>query len=317
MEKQYCIGIDLGGTFVKGGIVQNGKILLSDKIPTKREEGPMSVIKRIAEMTEGMIKSAKISKDQISGIGMGIPGMTDSESGTVICAENIAWYDFPAAKELEALTSLPVRLANDANAAALGEVKYGSGRSFRSAVVVTLGTGVGGGAVIDGALLEGNRGAGAEFGHVCIAAGGEKCSCGRRGCLEAYASATALIRDTKKKMKQAPDSKMWQLARTLDDVDGQTAFRAEQLGDSEAAEVIDRYVTMLSEGLLNIAAVIRPEAILIGGGVSAEGENLTSRLRAYVNEHIFGGDRGPKVEILTASLGNSAGTIGAAELVNM
>ena len=180
--------------------------------------------------------------------------------------------------------------------------------------MLTLGTGVGGGAVLDGKLMEGNKGAGAEFGHSCIAYGGELCTCGRRGCLEAYASATALIRDTKRAMQAHPESSMWKIAPELDKVDGATAF-SQMKNDKTANEVVTHYIEMLGTGLCNIAAVFRPEAILLGGGVSAEGDNLIVPLQKYVDDNIFAGDLGPGVKILTATLGNKAGLVGAACLL--
>ena len=180
--------------------------------------------------------------------------------------------------------------------------------------MLTLGTGVGGGAVLDGRLFEGNQGAGAEFGHSVIVAGdkGESCSCGRKGCLEAYASATALIRDTKRAMEAHPDSKMWEVG-SLDAVNGETSFRYKDV-DPYAREVVEHYVEMLGTGMCNIANVFRPEAILIGGGVSAQGDNLVKPLDAYVKEHIYAGTLGPEVKIVTAKLGNSAGLVGSAAL---
>jgi glucokinase len=209
---------------------------------------------------------------------------------------------------------IPVRIANDANVAALGEVKFGGGKDYENVIMLTLGTGVGGGAVLDGKLMEGNKGAGAEFGHSCISFGGEKCTCGRRGCLEAYASATALIRDTKRAMEKHPESAMWKVAPTLDKVDGATAF-SQKDKDETAKAVVDHYIEMLGTGLCNIAAVFRPEAILLGGGVCAEGDNLIVPLQKYVDENIFAGKLGPRVEIITAKLGNKAGLVGGACLL--
>ena len=207
---------------------------------------------------------------------------------------------------------MPVKIANDANVAALGETLFGCGKNYKTTVMLTLGTGVGGGIVIDGKLFEGNRSAGAELGHSVILAGGEACTCGRRGCLEAYASATALIRDTKKKMTETPDSKMWEIG-SLDKVNGKVAFDYKD-NDRAAAEVVESYIRMLGVGITNIANVFRPEAVILGGGVCAEGDNLLLPLRKQLSSDIFAKEMGPSVEILIATLGNDAGILGAAAL---
>ncbi len=228
---------------------------------------------------------------------------------------NLGWENFEIASTVEELTSLHVEIANDANVAALGEYKFGGGKNANSVILITLGTGVGGGAIIEGKMLLGNEGAGAEFGHSVLVAGGEPCTCGRRGCFEAYASATALIRETKRAMEKNRTSLMWKFANTLDSVDGHTAFLALSEGDACAKEVVDYYLMMLGEGLTNIASVFRPDMILLGGGISAQGEELTAPLQEYVDAHIYGGNMGPRVEISCASLGNKAGLLGAAALL--
>ena len=209
--------------------------------------------------------------------------------------------------------SLPVKIANDANVAALGESKFGCSKEYNNTVILTLGTGVGGGAVINGKLFEGNCSAGTEFGHSVIVANGEQCTCGRKGCLEAYTSATALIRDTKRAMINNRDSKMWEIS-DIEKVTGKTAF--DYANDDESAKgVVDNYLEKLGIGITNIANVFRPEAIILGGGVCAQGDNLVKPLQAYLNEQIFAGTKGPQVKILTATLGNKAGILGAATLL--
>ena len=314
--RKYYVGIDLGGTFIKGGIVDDlGRILIEDKVPTEAQGGASVVAGNIARLANSLLAKLNLTASDVVGIGMGVPGMIDTERGIVTYSNNLAWENFEIAKTVEELTSLPVRIANDANVAALGEYKFGSGKNTNSIVLVTLGTGVGGGAVIDGRMLLGNEGAGAEFGHSVLVVGGEKCTCGRRGCFEAYASATALIRDTKRAMESHPDSLMWKLSPTLDAVDGSTAFSAMKQGDATAKAVVDNYITMLGEGLCNIASVFRPDMILLGGGVSAEGDGLIVPLQEFVNNNIFGGKMGPRVKIACASLGNKAGLVGGAALL--
>ncbi len=311
--KKY-IGIDLGGTFIKGGIVdENGNILAEDKVSTEAEGGSEVVSKNIAKLASSLLAKLSLETKDVVGIGMGVPGMIDSETGEVVYANNLGWEHFFVGERVSALTGLSVKIANDANAAALGETKFGCGKNYNNTVLVTLGTGVGGGIIIDGRLFEGNRSAGAELGHSVICAGGEACTCGRRGCLEAYASATALIRDTKRAMERDPDSKMWQVG-AIDKVDGRTAFDHMD-DDASARGVVENYINMLGVGLVNIANVFRPEAIMLGGGVCAEGERLTAPLRKFVDREIYAGEKGPKVEILTAELGNKAGLLGAAALL--
>lgn len=313
--RKYYVGIDLGGTFIKGGVVNDrGEIIAQDKIPTESEGGSDVVSANIARLAKMLLDRCGLTESDVEGVGIGCPGMIDSASGNVIYSNNLAWVDFNIANKVSSLLSgAKVKVANDANVAALGEVKFGAAKDYSGAVMITLGTGVGGGIVVDGALVEGNKGAGAELGHTVIQVGGEQCTCGRRGCLEAYSSATALIRDTKRAMEANPDSKMWEIG-SLDNVDGKTAF-AYLDTDSSAKAVVDSYIEHLACGLINIANVFRPEVILLGGGVCAEGERLTKPLQALLDRDIFAGDKGPGVEIIIAKLGNSAGLLGAAALL--
>ena len=216
-------------------------------------------------------------------------------------------------EELEKLTGLPVKIANDANVAALGEPKFGCGKEYNNTVMLTLGTGVGGGIVIDGKLFEGNRSAGAELGHCVIVAGGEQCTCGRKGCLEAYASATAIIRDTKRAMEANPNSKMWEIG-ALDKVTGKTAFDYKDV-DEYAKAVVDGYIANLACGITNFANIFRPEVVILGGGVCAQGDELVKPLQVQLNKELFAGELGPQVPIVIAQLGNSAGLLGGAALL--
>ncbi len=311
--RKLYIGIDLGGTFIKGGIVDDlGNIIVSDKVPTGADGGAATVANNIASLCKSLCSSVGLGFADVVGIGIGVPGTVDSESGNVLYSNNLGWENFEISKEIMALTGLPVKIANDANVAALGETVFGCGKEYKNTVMLTLGTGVGGGIVIDGRLYEGNRGAGAELGHAVVVAGGELCTCGRRGCLEAYASATALIRDTKRAMERDKNSKMWQIG-SIDNVDGATAFKFKDT-DSTAKAVVDNYIEMLACGITNYANVFRPDAIILGGGVCNEGERLTKPLQKILDNDIFGKDKGPSVKILTATLGNRAGILGAVAL---
>ena len=309
----YTIGIDLGGTFIKGGIVNGqGEILVQDKTPTESEKGADGVANNIANLAKNLIEKAGLTVAEVQGLGMGVPGMIDSGKGEVVFSNNLAWEHFFIGDAVSALTGLPVKIANDANVATLGEVKFGAAKGYQHAVMLTLGTGVGGGIVLNGKLYEGNHGAGAELGHSVIAMGGEQCTCGRKGCLEAYASATALIRDTKRAMEKNKESKLWEVG-SLEEVTGKTAFDYAPV-DAAAQEVVTNYVEALGAGIVNFANVFRPEIVLLGGGVCAQGENLLKPLKAVLKRDLFAGDRGPQVELKIAELGNSAGLLGAAAL---
>ncbi|MBE7085340.1 MAG: ROK family protein, partial [Clostridiales bacterium] len=294
-EKVYYIGIDLGGTFIKGGIVdKSGNILIADQTPTECDFGGDRVASNIAMLIDTLLKKAGITKAEIIGVGIGSPGMIDSKAGTVVFSGNLHWTNFALAKETAKRTLLPTKLANDANVAALGETKFGCGKDYENTILITLGTGVGGGIVLDGKLFEGTRSAGAELGHAVIMAGGEQCTCGRKGCFEAYASATALIRDTKRAMEADKSSKMWEIGG-LDKVTGKTPFDYCDK-DATAKKVVDNYIMMLGTGLTNLANEFRPEAIILGGGVCAQGETLVKPLQAFLDREIFAGEKGPQVK---------------------
>ena len=311
---KHYFGIDVGGTFIKGAIVtEEGKIVVKSKIPTEHEKGGDAVVMNIKKLCDGLLSEAKMTYSDIEAIGMGVPGMIDSEAGIVVATNNLGWKNFEMVKKIEALTGLKAKIANDANAAALGEMKFGFGGTYKNIIMLTLGTGVGGGIIVDGKIVSGNKGAGAELGHSVIVMGGEPCTCGRRGCLEAYASATAIIRDTKRAMEKNKNSKLWEVG-SLDAVDGKTAFDYYDT-DADAKAVVDAYIGYLACGITDYANIFRPEAIILGGGVCAQGEALLAPLRKLLKENIFAKDLGPQVEILVAKLGNDAGSLGAAALV--
>ena len=247
------IGIDLGGTFIKYGLVdEEGNILEKGKVPTPAGCGYEETVRAIADA------AAKLADKKPCGVGIGSPGVIDGERGIAVTSGNLGWEKVPLEKDVAALCKLPVVLTNDANAAAFGECYGGAGKSYRSLVFLTLGTGVGSGIVIDGKLFEGNGGAGAELGHMVIRTGGERCGCGRRGCYEAYASASALVKQTKKAMIAHPESKMWELCEgNADNADGRTAFDGMRLGDKAAKSVVNKYLGYLAEGISNIINIFR------------------------------------------------------------
>ena len=304
--KQY-IGFDIGGTFVKGGIVdESGKLLVFDSIPTDTK----NIVSDLAGFANKLIDKAGLNRDKISGIGMGIPGMIDSENGVVTFAGNLDWKNFAIGYELSAVTGFVVKITNDANAAALGEARFGAGKEYTDSILVTLGTGVGGGIVIDGKLFSGRHSQGGEIGHMVIERGGLKCTCGRRGCFEVYSSATALIRDTKRAMIENVDSEMWQ-DYTPETVDGLTAFSHAKT-DRTAAKIIENYENNLVCGLVNLANIFRPVGIRLGGGIANQGENLTKPVQKKFDSELFAHGLGVAVPIVKASLGNKAGVMGAA-----
>lgn len=306
-DEKYYAGLDLGGTFIKCGIVTSrGDVIAKDKIPTGRERHYTEIAKDMANLVSGLAKKANV---KLSGVGIGSPGTIDSSKGVIVYSNNIAWENVPLSSEIKKILNLPTYITNDANAAALGESFAGAGRDYRDSVLITLGTGVGGGVVIDGKLFEGNMSAGAELGHHVIERNGRRCTCGRLGCFEAYASASALI----KRAKDLIDTEKTSLA-SYKDINAKVIFDEAKRKDRLANRVIDEYFDYLAEGIANIANIFRPEAILIGGGLSAEGEYITKPLQSRVDKLIYGGNEYAPVLIKTAILGNDAGLIGAAKL---
>ena len=304
-----AIGIDIGGTFIKGAVVTpKGDIQDFFTLPVEIGETPEETINKL------IIQIKKINYPNINGVGIGCPGTVDSDTGVVEFAPNIGWTNVHIKEMIEEALDLPVHITNDANAAASGEATFGVAKQLHNIVVLTLGTGVGGGLVLDGKLYEGNEGKGAEIGHMVIEIDGRPCGCGRHGCLETYASATALITDTKKQMEQHPDSLMWKGITSLDEVDAKVAFSAAKIGDRYAQEVVRNYIHYLGEGILNLCNIFRPDAVILCGGVSKEGGYLTSRLKNYCEERSYGFPHSPTVEILVGKLGYNAGVVGAASL---
>ena len=301
------IGIDVGGTAVKGVVIdESGKLYGQDSVPTHEGE---EIVNDIYTLCNRLIK---MNSEEVKGIGIGCAGVIDSSEGTVGLAKNLSLENFPMVKLLKEKIDLPVKITNDANAAALGEAKFGAGKNYKNSIFITLGTGVGGGVVIDGKLFEGNKSAGAEIGHMVIERGGESCSCGRRGCFEAYSSATALKKMTKRAMEEEAGSAMWS-KYTSQTVTGKTAFEFYKT-DTAAGEVVQKYIEYLGCALVNLANIFRPEIIMLGGGVSNEGERLTLPLQEILNRETFASDYAP-VKVITATLGSSAGAYGGAALL--
>ncbi len=310
----YYIGIDLGGTNTAGGIVnEKGELICKKSVPTDAKDTE-NLVKNIGGVINSLCEENGFSQNDIKAVGIGVPGTVDSKTGTVVYANNIKMDHFPIVEKLKAYTDIPVYISNDANVAALGEAVAGGAKGYDSVVVVTLGTGVGGGIILDNKIWEGYMCAGAEIGHMVIEVDGEDCTCGRKGCWESYSSATALIRDTKRAITKNPDSLMCKLSKEEGKVSGKTAFLAAKIGDKAAQEVVDRYIKYLAEGIANVINLLAPKCVLIGGGISYEGDNLLIPLKEAVRPLQYGGDLVDHAEIKLCTLGNDAGIIGAAML---
>ena len=316
----YSVGIDLGGTNIAIGLCDKDlKIIDKLSIPTFSERGPASIVKDMASLTEKIISKNNLAISDIDFVGIAAPGSVDSVTGIIGASNNIKMYDFPMVEEFKKHIRIEnVYIANDANAAALGEALCGAGRGTKSSVMVTLGTGVGGGVVLDGKLFAGGLNSfGAELGHIVISAGGEPCTCGRRGCFEAYSSATALIRMTKKKISELKEKNIFSPlvdAEKLDGkISGKTAFKFSKEGDIYAKEVVDDYVRYLSCGITNLINIFQPEVLAIGGGISNE-PSLLLPVTEIVNREQYTKDEKIKTRVVIATLKNDAGIIGAAAL---
>lgn len=313
----YTIGIDLGGTNIVASVVNDEyKIIATSKTPTNSPRSADEIFDDIAEVCEEAVKSAGLTMDDIESVGMGTPGTVNAD-GIIEFANNLAFNNVPARTMLAKKLNKPeekVFIENDANCAALGEAKAGVGNGAKDFVAVTLGTGVGSGVIIDGKIVNGVNYAGGECGHMVIVVDGEQCSCGRKGCWEAYASATALIRQTKKAMEEYPDSLMHKLAKEEGKVSGRTAFDAMRLGDIAGIKVVDDYIKYVACGLINLVNALQPEIICIGGGICNEGETLMKPLRRFVQAERYSIHSKIQTKIVKAELGNDAGVIGAALL---
>ena len=311
------IGIDVGGTTIKGAAVTSeGKMFKTFTVPVSKYEKGKEVMERLAQAINDYIAANKDEIGDIEGIGMGIPGVIDSKKGIVCASANLPlWTDLKVKEIIEKLTGLPVRVSNDANAAALGEVRFGAGDNCETAIMLTLGTGVGCGVVLNGQLFEGNEGKGAELGHSTLILGGRKCGCGRKGCFEAYASASGLIYDTEQMIEKHPESKMKKIAIQFGKVNGRVAFKAaREYEDPWAIKVVDQYISYLGEGLLNICNIFRPNLIILSGGVANEGDYLIERVQEYIKERDYGYKNSPEVKVVQGKLGYDSGKIGAAAL---
>ena len=306
------LGIEIGGTSIKGGLVYRyGQVDKLFSLPIDKSLSQDEQIKALINK----IKET-YNENEFDGIGLGIPGAIDGTLGVVMYSNNLKWENLEIGRMLKhAFPGKKVAMTNDANAAALGEAKFGSAKNEQNVVMITLGTGVGGGIIINGKLYEGNHGRGAELGHQVIVLDGILCSCGRKGCFEQYASATALINQAKEAIKENPECKLALCAKNGEEVNGKLIFETAKAGCATAQKVVDNYVKYLSEGLINICNVFRPSSIVLSGGIANQGDYLINKVVAYLEKEHYGYLPEFKVNIKIASLGYNSGIIGAASLL--
>ncbi len=314
----YRLGIDLGGTNIVAGVVdEDYKIISKASCKTAVPRPESEICDSMAEVAQKAIEKAKLTMDDIDSIGIGVPGAVNPKTGVIEYSANLFFHNWEVVEMMEERLGKKVRIENDANAAALGEYLAGSAKGAKNAVAITLGTGVGGGIIINGKIYSGSNFAGAELGHMVIVKDGKECACGRRGCWETYASATGLINLTKQKIlsEKLEFSYMLKLCDgDINKVSGRTAFDAMRDGDPTARAVVEEYISYLSCGLVNIINIFQPDVLCIGGGISNEGENLLAPVRAYVERERYTKHNDKQTLICTCTLGNDAGIIGAAYL---
>ena len=312
----YYIGIDIGGTNLKAGLVDENYRITATKKMSLQFESMEQMGETLAAMAIGLVEENGIPRNQVASVGMGFPGPVDDRRGVVIKTVNIPIRSMPVAELFHRHWDIPVHLGNDADCAALGEYYHYENKNVESLILVTLGTGIGTGIILNGRIHTGINGCAGEGGHIVIVHGGEQCSCGRKGCWERYASANALIRQTMAAMDAHADSVMWGLVGgDLSRVDGRTAFEAKRKGDAAAKAVVDQYLEYLANGLANFVNIFQPEVIALGGGVSHErDEDLILPLQSLVLDQCFGREADRHPRIVKARLGNDAGIIGAALL---
>ncbi|MDE6579314.1 MAG: ROK family protein [Ruminiclostridium sp.] len=314
----FNIGIDLGGTNIKVGVVnENYEIVADASVKTNLPRPAEGIADGICEAVDLALKKAGIALNDINAVGIGTPGSANRETGEVLYSNNLGFRNTHLGSMLKEKLGKEIYVENDANAAAYGEYLAGGGKGYQNVVVITLGTGVGGGVIIDGKIYTGFNFCGAELGHTVIEYNGRPCTCGRKGCFEAYSSATALVTATKRAMEEHKDSKMWEIAGSLDNVAGKTAYDGMRADDPTAKQVINEFIQYLACGLTNIVNIFQPEILLIGGGLCKEGDNLVKPLKAIIARDCYCIDEKLLPKLGICKLGNGAGIIGAAFLCRM
>ncbi len=312
----YYIGIDLGGTNIAVGIVlKDGTIIRKASIPTFRERSYQEIIKDMAMLTLKLLEEENVKIEDVNSVGIGCPGTPNEKEGVIVYSNNIKFKNVPLRNEFQKYLNLPVYIDNDANVAALAESVAGAAKGAEYSVTITIGTGIGSGVVVNKKVYSGFNNAAAEMGHMVIVVNGEQCTCGRKGCWEAYSSATACISQSKAAAINNPDSIINKLVNNdLNMIDAKTAFDAARQGDESGKSVINEYINYLAEGIANTINILQPELVVIGGGVCKEGEFLLKPLRELVAKRVYTSEGVPLTEIKVAKLGNDAGIVGAAML---
>ncbi len=312
----YRIGVDLGGTNIATGVIdENYKIIGRGKVKTRAPRPAEAIFDSIKEAVDMAVVNAGISYDEVVSVGIGTPGSVNKDTGAIEFSNNLKFHNVPAKAMLEERLKKPVYLENDANAAALGEAVAGSGNGVKNFVAVTLGTGVGSGIIIDGKIYRGSNFCGGEMGHMVINVDGIPCNCGRKGCWEKYASATALVSQAVEAMQGNKASLLWQTCDgDLNKVDGKSIFDAVDLGDETAKAVVDRYLYYVAIGIANVVNALQPETVCVGGGISGQGEKILQPIRETVKAERYSVYAEKQANIVPALLGNDAGIIGAALL---
>lgn len=315
---KYYVGIDLGGTNIVAGVVdEQYNILAKASTKTNCPRPDREIARDMAKMAIQAVENAKLTMDQIEWIGIGTPGIANSRDGIIEYSNNLGFVNTPMVKYIQEDIDKPVFVENDANAAAYGEFVAGAAKGANNAVCITLGTGVGGGIIIDGKIYAGSNFAGAEIGHTVISVDGPQCTCGRKGCFEVFSSATGLIRMTKESMAKNPDSSMHKLvAERSGKVSARIAFDAMRMGDAAARAVVDDYIKYLAAGITNTINTFQPDILCIGGGVCNEGDALLLPVKELVAKEVYTRNSKQNAQIVIAKLGNDAGIIGAAFLGN-
>lgn len=309
------LGVDIGGTNIAAGVVDStGAIISRGTVRSRVGVTADEFCSDVKSAIDEAVSNAGLTLSDIQSCGIGCPGAVLSDQGMWDISFNLGIFQLPLRDKMTDLLGVPVRIENDANCAAWGEYKCGAAKGAKSALCITLGTGVGGGIILDGKIWSGEGGLAGEVGHMSLYPGGEECSCGRRGCWEAYCSAPALKRQIRRAMEISPDSELWRICGSPDKVHGRSAFEAMRLGDPSATLVVDTFIYNLAEGLANCIQLLRPEIICFGGGVSNEGDSLIVPLKQEVDRRCFGGEKSQSTKVVCAELQNDAGIIGAALL---
>jgi glucokinase len=310
----YYIGVDVGGTNISAGILdEDYKMIVKGSTPTMQGRDYHAILEDMSRLCLSLMEKNNITMDEISSVGIGLPGLVDVEEGTLVYANNLCFGHIEVISEVKKYFDKPIFIDNDANCAAIGEMMCGSAHGDKNVIYITLGTGVGAGIILNGKVFRGAFGGGAEAGHMVIMAEGEVCTCGRKGCWEAYASATALRREGRIAAAKYPNSEIYNLVDgNIKLIDAKTVFDAADLNDEVALKIVDDYTKYLAIGLVNIVNIFQPETIIFGGGICAQGNRMLGPVTDILKEKVYGGEL--KTKLAVATLGNDAGIVGAALL---